>query len=129
MTEEEIKELKISRDLKKNILKAYSHEMSILRSQLKSLSDKWEELNKEYALIDRKIAEATKVRVIASTYNPRPPQTITSQTAKEFLNALGIPLEEEVESTEDSNLEPGDVTEALSTLESLCIDEGGDFML
>ena len=119
----------LARDVKKGILKSLSQEMSILRSQLKSLSEKWEDLNKEYSFLDRKIAEATKVRVIASTYNPRPPRTMTSRTAKEFLEALGIPLEEDTEPSEEPPLEPGDVIEAISTLESLCEDGGGDFML
>lgn len=129
MTTEELEALKLSRDVKKGILKSLSHEMSILRTQLKSLSEKWEEFNKDYSLLDRKIAEATKVRVIASTYNPRPPQTMTSRTAKEFLDALGIPLEEDTDYPEDSDIEPGDVIEAISTLESLCEDGGGDSML
>ena len=129
MTTEELADLKLARDVKKGILKSLSHEMSILRTQLKSLSEKWEEFNKDYSLLDRKIAEATKVRVIASTYNPRPPQTMTSRTAKEFLEALGIPLEEDTEPSEEPPLEPGDVIEAISTLESLCEDGGGDSML
>lgn len=129
MTTEELEYLKLTRDLKKSSLKNISYEMSTLRAQLKSLSEKWEELNKEYSFLDRKIAEATKVRVIASTYNPRPPQTMTSRTAKEFLEALGIPLEEDTEPSEEPPLEPGDVIEAISTLESLCEDGGGDFML
>lgn len=117
MNTEELEDLKALRDIQKNILKSLNFEMSFLRGQLKSLVERWDVVNKEYTFLDRKIAEASKVRVIASTYNPRPPQTMTAKMARELLEALGIPESYPKAIDEDLSLQEGDVMDAISTLE------------
>lgn len=125
MTEEELQDLVISRDMCKTVLKSINLEIAAKKLELAELIAKWEGPYKEFVLLDRVIANATKVRVIKSTYEYKPPAAITPKTAREMLEALGVTVESKT-SLEEPLIqdEERDLLDSIGTLEAIMEAEG-----
>lgn len=126
MTDDELKELQVSRDLCRSLLKGINLEISAKKSELNELLIKWEKLNNEFRYYDRQIAEATKVVKLKSAYNPKPPTSngISSRMAKELLEALGIPVVSKASEVPSVKEKIEDLTDSVSILEIMIGEEG-----
>jgi hypothetical protein len=119
---ESLEELEADREIYRTLLKGLNLDISKRKLELKELLDRWEVLNKEYSILDRAIADRTKVTILKTKYAPRDPKTMTAKGAQEMLALLGVSLDAE-EPEEPQYEEELDVAGSLEILEGL-ISEG-----
>lgn len=106
MTQEEIDQIETEKEYYKSLLKSLSAEIKALKERLVNTTTQWKEVNKSFMALDRKVAEATKVRVITRTSSSPPP--MSSKMAQEILGLLGVFIEkneEEIENEDEGMIE------------------------
>ena len=79
-----------------------NQELKRLKKEIKDTEEKWEVANKKFEEVDRKIAFATKVRVIE---RKKPEDKMTAAQAIELLALLGVTNLEEVDDGTDVDSE------------------------
>jgi hypothetical protein len=107
---ESLEELEAKREILRTLLKGLNLDISKRKLELRELLERWEVLDKEFRVLDRMIADQTKVKIIPSKYAPRDPKVMTAKSAQEMLALLGIPAEPEsdYEEPEPETYEPID---------------------
>jgi len=101
MTEDEIKELKAQKEIYRELLRGLNLKLQYAKAALKDLEARWEEVDKEYEAIDRKIAMATKL-IVLPTRGVAPKKEMTPSQAADLLALLSAnvePIKEEEDPT------------------------------
>lgn len=102
MTEEEILDLEVEKELYKEILRGLNIKLSSARHTLKELESRWGEVEKEYERLDRLIAMETK-RIFLPSKVAAPKKEISASEAATLLALLEAnikPLKKEEDPTD-----------------------------
>lgn len=108
MEKEELLALQGEKELYRTMMSQISGRIKEIKKELKELLEVWEVANNKYMIADRKIALATKVRVIKGGKKKEITREITSEMAAEFLAAIGETVEfiEDEEELVEEDYEP-----------------------
>lgn len=114
MTEEEIKDLEIEKELYREILRGLNIKLSSARHTLKELESRWAEVEKEYERLDRLIAMETKRVILPSkaTAHKKEMSASDAATLLALLSANVVPIKKEE-----------DVTDAIDEIEDIYEEE------
>ena len=102
MTEEEILDLEVEKELYKEILRGLNIKLSSARHTLKELESRWADVEKEYERLDRLIAMETKRVILPSKATAYKKEMSASEAATllALLSANVVPIKKEEDATD-----------------------------